>query len=174
MSIETVTHDQMQALQALSATNLKVSEARALLSELEETETVYLEAREKKAMARITALLEKSRDVIRETKENYDEVQRFHQTVSSFADFLKEGHARFQSVLTLYSESEAAWNASMEEQETELAQAKQDLSVDRIKLANEGKSIESSKKELESANRRLESDRGALERAIIRFKSKRI
>lgn len=164
----------MNALQALSDTNLKVSEARALLSELEESETKYLAAREKKAMERITVVLRESRELIEETKANYDEVQRFHQTVSSFADFLKEGHTRFKEILTIFSEKEAEWSSDMERQEAELVQMKKILSVERTKIANDKKSIEFARKEIENGNKKLQDERGTLERAIIRLNDKQI
>lgn len=174
MTEKVVTAQHMEALQALADTNLKISESRALLTTLEEAETKYLVERERMATTRITEVLEASREVVLETKANYDEVQRFHGSVVAFADFLRQAYARFEAVVTLFDEKSRLWTTNIERQEAEIAEIRKLFSVDRAKIANEKKNIEVATKDLENGNRKLEDDRGTLERAIKRLKENNI
>lgn len=174
MNEHTISKEHMDALKALTDLNLKVSEARAELSEIENTKTEYIVEREKEAVERIEASLNASKDILRETRENYGLVSDFCNTMTGFADFLKEAHARFDEAVASFDESKVIFEAEMSRQENEIAETKKIIATERVKIANDKKSIENSKKTLEKTARKLEDERGTLERAIKRLKLGRI
>ncbi len=165
---------QMEALKALSDMNLKVSEVRAELSELETMKEAFIVSREKEVSERIDALLQESRETIKETVQNYQDMKSFHKEVSTFADILRENKESFVKLVDSFEESKELWSKQVEEQENALIEAKKTLTVDRVKIENDRKSIESARKELERATRKLESDRGTIDRKIARLKANKI
>lgn len=164
----------MDALKALSDINLKVSEVRNALSELQEAETEYLVAREKKAMQRIAKVLEESEALVDQASENYQEVRDLAHAMSEAAAFFVETEKVFQGLLTDFNERSQEWDATVLQQEEQLANARKTIETDRIIIKNDRESIEQTKANLLEDKRRVEDGRETVQRAINRLKEGRI
>ncbi len=147
----------MDIVKELAATNMKISDAKNILFKLQEDETVYLEIREKKALAQIEKILDESKELLDKTHENYDEIHDLCVSVCSFADFLTEAHGKFQGLLETYKESSDRWDAEFAKRHAELAEIKKNLAVERSIIENEKKGIEKAKQKIKEAEALIES-----------------
>lgn len=168
----TTTH--MQALKALSDTNLKVSEARNVLSKLQEEETEYLVSREKKALDRIQVALEKSHSLVEETNKNYEIINDFAKSISEGSLFLSEARERFVELVAAKDQKYQLWENSIKQQEETIISLSKGLKIQAV-------DVESARSVLEAKNRKLQEDtlkfkdeRGIVERQISRLKEQRI
>lgn len=174
MAEHIVSKEHMESLKALADLNMKVSEARELLSSLQETETEYLVARESTAIERIRKTVSESGDLLAEVRNNYREVENFYKTVSSFSEQMKETHTAFSSLLGDFKMSQVEWDRHIETQEEEISTLRRDIGVEKVRITNEKKNIESARKKLEDECKKIADQRGTLERAIKRLKDNRI
>lgn len=170
----TVDSKQMVALEALAATNLKVSEARGTLIKLEETETEYLIGRERRAMERIQEVHDDSSDLLKATQTNYDGVHQILSTVSGFSDYLSKAYDEFKGMLDSFEERNREWEANCKIWEDKVIETKNEIKVEQTKIYNEKKNIERQQTKIEMDRMKIEDDRGTLERAITRLKENRI
>lgn len=164
MDEHTVNKQHMDALKALSDTNLKVSEARALLTELEETETKYLVLREEKAMSRIRESVEASRLLINEIGENYSAVQDITKTVCGFVEYLREANVSFYSLLESFAEKSDAWDVKVEAQHAEIEDMRKQILAGKTQLSHEKESLGAQFLELETKTKVLRDREGVVDR----------
>lgn len=169
-----VSKQEMEALQALSATTLRVSEARATLIKLEETETEYLVSREKKAMDRIQAAFAVSQGLVEETNKNYELIADFASSVREGATFLAMAYEKFTAFCTEKATFFEAWERDIKNQEETVNGLRKLLKVEKVVIESEKNSIETTKKALSEQSRKLDDDRGTLERAFKRLKDNKI
>ena len=170
----TVDKQQMEGLQALAQTTMKVSEAKANLYKLEETETEYLVAREQKAMDRIRKVHDDSAALLQETQTNYAEVHQILRTVGEASAFIGEAYTAFKALLTDFEARNEAWEANCKAWEDHTKAVKDALKVERTKIENEKVSIETTKKGIAEDRRKVDDMRQTLDRAIKRLKDNRI
>lgn len=171
---KTVDHQTMQALKALSDTNLKVSEARTILINLQETETEYLIGREKKAMERIQKVHDDSADLLKGTQENYRAVSEILAIVSGASDSLAEAYKDFKALLADFDERNALWQENCQNWESGVVEARKLMKIEQAKIENGKKSNEIAAAKIAEDRKKLDSDRGTVERAINRLKENRI
>lgn len=164
----------MESLQALAETNMQISEAKALLSQIREDEVSYLAEREKKALARIQKIHDESEEIARKTKENYAEVHEICVLASGMVGFVHESHRQLSELAQTLEEKSVEWEKQEEKVLADLAETKKLLYADRIKVQNERKGLENAKKAFAKDVKKLQDDRGTLERAIKRIKEGRI
>lgn len=169
-----VTHEQMIALEKLAETNLKVSEAKNALSLLKKQEIEYIEEREKKTLDRIQVLFDESKQIIAQTKKNYEEVHTFNNTVISFSDALCEMHTKFSDILKDFDTREQKWSQEVTRQEKEALDIRKMLKQEEARLENEKKNLDKSFKKLEDEKTKLKDERETLSRAIERLKKNKI
>ena len=174
METHTVEKSTMDALKALSDTNLKVSEARGLLLKLQEDETVYLQGREERAVERIDGILKESDSVLGQVSDNYAKTANLSQEVSHVCDQITSLLTTFSECRELFATKCDEFDAFIGQQEDLLVKVKQDLKVQKTLLDNKEKSLEQAKKQIEIDRRKLNDERGTLERALIRLKEGRI
>jgi len=164
----------MDALRALSDTNMEVSRARETLSILKKDEAGYLEEREKKVIQHVHKALEDSEDIIKKTIQNYELVKDFAVSVSEAGKAIGEAVEEITKYSEVHEERISAWEARCKEQDNWIAEQKKVIQLSNVLLNSEKESIERQKKLLADGNRRLASDRATLERAIKRLKEGRI
>lgn len=152
----------MESVQALSNTNLTISEAKNTLFKLQETETEYLVSREEKAMDRIKNLLENSKELLDETTANHAKVKEYTDTVDSFAQFLKESHEKFSRMLEIFNERNELWDKNIKNQEQEIAKQRKLVELDTKKNEENEKRLKDYKKELEREKEYIESRQATL------------
>lgn len=174
MEIHEVNKEKMDALKALSETNLKVSEARALLQTLQEDETEYLVGREKRAVERIEAVLKDSEAVLSQIGENYASTANLSNEVADVCTKITDLLITFTECRGLFATKCDAFDAYIGKQEDSVAKMKQDVQVQKTLLKEKEESLNRKSKQIDIDRRKLIDDRAALERAINRFKKGRI
>ncbi len=174
MEIHEVEKQKMEVIQALATVNMKVSEAKGLLSKLEEQETEYLIEREARVMARIGKVLEESQQAIIDAHGNYAEKQKVAQSLSDFVTLLVETCEKFEKMREAYDEKTIVWENKVKTDETRLAELQRLIKVDG-ELLKEGKdALDRRENKLKQMERKITDDRGVIEREIKRLKEGRI
>lgn len=174
MEIKTVDKQQMEALKFLAETNLKIGEAKTLLQTLQEDETKYLVGRENKVLARISVLLDDSAAILAESSGNYEKVKELYEAVCSFADLLAHAHDDFKAFEEQSLEKIALEEARLRNIEGTIADQRQQINVDRVKIENWTKSLNQREEKLIDDTRKVASDRAAVDNAIKRLREGRI
>ncbi len=170
MDIQEIEKQKMESLNAIVQANLKVSEAKNLLTKLQEEETEYLVSRETKAMERITAVFEGSQQTILDAHENYASISEMTKSISGFVAFLAESVEKLEKLKELYDARTEAWENKVKTDEARLAELQRLVHVDKITLKNDKESLGKKEKTLKEFERKLEDERGVLERTVKRIK----
>lgn len=169
-----VTKQHMDALKALSDTNLKVSEARNTLTKLQETETEYLVSREKKAVEKVQKVLELSHNLVEETNKNYEYLESLARTIHDGGKFLSEAQEKFHALIEAKDEHYKLWERDIKNQEETIASLMKGLKIKETEIESGKKQIELGNRKVQEEVIRMKDERGTLDRAIIRLKDKRI
>lgn len=162
----------MNSLKALADTNLKISEVRTTLIKLEETETEYLEGREKKAVEKIQKVLDESKDLIEKTQNNYAEIHKLCTTVSEFAETLTKIYFQFKEMLAEFDTRNEAWDREVEKQVAEFGEIKKLIKLDKQVIENDKKAIKQSKEIIKNDQTHIESQRAQIKSAFEVLKQK--
>ena len=174
MNIETVKKEEMEALESLAKTNLKVSEAKVILANIKEEEDVYTKEREERVLKKIDKILEESNHILEDAYKNYNDIHNLSKDSSEFVSFLTEAHDSLSEMLEVFESKTDAWEANVKIREDKIEEIKKKILVDRIQIKNDQDSIDARNKEIANERRKIHSDRGALDRAIKRLKENRI
>lgn len=174
MHEQELSKERMDAFRELAETNMKIGEAKNSLAKVKEAEEAYLKERDEKATERIQKIIEDSRDLLKEVKENYGEIHNLANTASSFAGFLLEMSDTFVGLLADFQEKDKLWNEKTKRQEEEFEQVRNEIRADKVKIKNDLEAITRKKQLLAEDRRKLDDERGTLERAINRLKEGRI
>lgn len=158
-----VSKEQMQALQTLADTNLKISEAKNTLLRLQEEETDYLVSREKKAVEKIEQVVKDSQSLVNEIKDNHEKVQEFYQTVSSFTGFMTETYDKFHHISEDFEKRTEAWEIKVKTQMSDVSLIRKEVQKDREKLDKELEALKDKEKGLKALAGHLESRQTTLE-----------
>ncbi len=163
MNENIITKEQMDSMKALAQTNMEISKARGLLFQLEETETIYLENREKKAMDKIKKALDESKGLLIETNKNWSEVQGLYETASKSSVFLGEMYENMDGIIKDFTERSKSWEEHIDTQLEEIAKQNQDIKIQRVEIENSKTMLLKRDKSLKEAQILLESRQAALE-----------
>jgi hypothetical protein len=169
----TVTKEHMDALKALSETNIQISNAKNALFKLQEDETTYLTEREQKALRRIQAALENSSDLIQQTKDNYAEVHDLLKSATELATFIIEAQGNFKQLLADFEERNTIWEADIAKQEERLAELKKQSIADAALIANEKKNIAKEHVKIAHEKQKIDDAWGEIKREINRLKDRK-
>lgn len=174
MEIIEIEKARMDSLKALSETNMKVSESRVALAQLQEQVDAFILDREEKALNKISEMLEQSKATLQETHDNYDAVHSLARTASEFAAYLTESFAKLTAIRTTFDEKTALWGKEVEKTTEKYAEIQKLLKIDRDILKNDREGLEKEKRKLEIERIKLKDEWGTLERAIARLKQNKI
>lgn len=161
-------------MKVLADISMQISATRNTLSKLEETETEYLVLREKKALDRISKLLEDSRELLNETHSNHEEIKQFSNTVLSSANYVSEVQEKFHHLWDAFEKRNSAWEKEIKIQEKEAQKIKDEFKAERIAIENSKVSLKKSHELLATEKRKIEDQRGVLVRMIQRLGKNRI
>ncbi len=164
-----VTKQHMDALKALSDVNLKVSEARNLLTKLQEEETEYLVSREKKAVERLQNTLILSHNLVEETNKNYETITQFSKDVASGAEILARAVDGFKTLNEAKEKFFADWERDIKNQEETIVSLRNNLKVDAVNIDGQRKQLDARNVDLNTLQTKIEVDRGEIDRKIMRF-----
>lgn len=174
MNTQIIDKEKMESVKALADLTIKISDAKNILTTLQESETAYLVEREQTAITRIKKILEDSSDLISQAHKNYEDIQGLSNEVSGFCVFIGEIHDSFSESISEFREYQQEWDNYISEREKQVADFRKSVEIDSQLLENERKNIESGKKSLEVERIKLEDERETLRRAIQRLKKNKI
>lgn len=146
----------MESIRELANVSMKISEAKNLLFKLQEEETDYLVSREKKALEKVNKILEDSRDLLDKTHQNYEEIHKFCQTITEYADFLSETYEKLQGLIQIFNKKNEIWEENAKRQNIE-------LSTQRKLIENDAKTVEERKKRMDEERESIKKEREHLE-----------
>lgn len=167
-----ISEQQMTSVKALAETNIKISEAKNILYNLNKDESEYIKTREAKVIARISELYQQSKNTLDEINKNYEGVYTIFQMASEATTFLKENQNLFKDLLETFEEKNTQWKKDVSEQEERLVSLKKGLDQEKVNIINEKKSIELVKAAMVQERRKIADDRATLERAFSRINKK--
>lgn len=170
MELITLEKQKMDILSEIATTNMKISEAKNLLTTLQEKETEYLIIREKKALTKITKVLEESKDLLDKTHQNYEHIHEFCKTLSGYADFLDETHEKFSKMLETFAKRNEIWDENAKRQYEEIARQRKIVEQDAEAVAKRETKIIETKKGLIREREQIESRQQAL---LIAYKTEK-
>jgi predicted nucleic acid-binding Zn-ribbon protein len=174
MNIQTLDKQTMDTLKTLAETNVKISEAKGVLLELEASKETFLSGRELEATKRVETVLENSGEILEKIQKNYDESHQLLSTISGFVDFLNEAKDRFLSVVENFDKRQVLWEESVSKHEKTVADIQRKIKVDQVGIETDKKTLKKGWENLEKAEIKLKSDQGLLERNIKRLKEGKI
>lgn len=174
MDITQVDAQKMDALKALSETNLKVSDARVNLANLKEEEGQFIKERENNAVKRVQEIFEESRLVLNEAAHNYQMTTELASTTTDFSSFLLDAYDKFKDIRTSFAEHRTKWEEEVKKREEQLGELKKHVEVDRKLVETSKGTIEKALKSLEVERKKIDDDRQTLARATERLKQNRI
>jgi Asp-tRNA(Asn)/Glu-tRNA(Gln) amidotransferase C subunit len=154
--------EKMESLKALADINLKVSEARNLLTQLEEEETEYLVKRETKVMDRIKKTVADSQAMVKEADDNYSQIGELLQEITSFCSNIVKIQEQFNEILEVFNERNELWEKNIGEQQDNISEVRKQIKMHTVIIENDKKSLSSTKKLLESQRIHIESQQAAL------------
>lgn len=160
----------MEALQALADTNMKIGEARNTLSLLKAEETAYLTQRELKALETVQIILNESEEVLKLSFSNYEQVKKLANDASNFAQSLAESYQEFENLKVTFDKYTTAFEDSIKLKETELADIKNLMKLDKAQMKAEQDAINRAYKNIAVEKVKIKDSRETLERAFNRLK----
>jgi uncharacterized protein YukE len=172
--LETLEKEKFDTLKELADVNVKISEARNELLEIESSKNDYIKLREDETIQRVNKVLKSSEKVIKMAHSNYEEVRTFVNTVSGYKAAVDEGYSTLKDIIKDFNEYQDEWEKQNEDQIHSLSDLEKKVKKDRELLGRERKDVEKFKKSVELERRKVADDRGTLNRAIKRLKSKKI
>lgn len=152
----------MESLKALSDINLKVSEARNLLTELEEQETEYLVFREKKVMGRIKKTISDSQEMVKEADKNHGQIRELLESINGFCENIIKIQEQFSEVLEVFNKRNEVWEKNINLQQYSVAEIRKEIKLHSQVIENDKKSLNFTKKLLESQKAHIESQQATL------------
>jgi len=169
-----LTKEKMDAVKALADTNIKISEARDTLAKIKALESSYLSDREKKAIEMIEKIIKDSENLLKEAKNNYEEIISLYNTVSGFSSFLTDSYGKFKEMLVEFEKKNILWTASLNAREEELSQISATIRLDKVRIKNDRESLNRKEEDLKLERRKINDDRAVIDRAITRLKEGKI
>lgn len=164
----------MQSLKLLADTNMEISKAREGLSAIKKLETEYLAEREKKVIAHLETVLEESKGVVRQTKENHDAVKNLLTSAQGYSEAVLKGYEDFKQLVAAFEERDIEWERDTERTRKHLEEEKKVLSIQKITIDQGQEALTRAWEQLAKDQRKLAVDRGTLARAIERLKKNKI
>lgn len=174
MDIHVITKEKMEALEALAHTNIKVGEARGLLSQLKADETKYLAERDKKALESIQNILTESQEELKNAFSNYEEIKKFASDASNFSQALLESYNEFLELKKTFDEYTTSFEENIKVTQSQLEETKKQIKVDRMQLKADQEAVSRAWKQIALDKIKIKDERQTLERAMARLKENKI
>lgn len=174
MNTEILKKNEFDTIKALADMSLQISDARQTLIELQNTETAYLEEREKKTIKQIQNIFDKSEDLLKKINKNNEEVKTLYSVVSGYKSFLEEGQDKFAKLLEEFNERSTLWTKFVEEKYKEFGEIEQEAKQTKKQIEEDKEDIKNKQEEIRKDKIKIEDQREIIKRAIERLKNKQI
>ena len=155
----------MEAMKTLAELGMKVSKAKAVLSEMEQAKDDFINSRKKEVEKEIDNLLKQSKDILDEISSNNVATVSLFNTVNVFTDFLEEAYTTFNEEITEFKRYEDEYCNYVAKEDKKLLERKNELIKQGSELKTAEEKLQSWEKELEKTQTRINSRRLALAQA---------
>lgn len=157
----------MKTLRELSQAEMKVNEAKADLSNIQESKDAFLKDRQAETVQKISDIWKESSEITNKIGQNYEQVHTFYTTVSTLASFVGEAHEKFNELVKDFNEYSEEWEKNATEEWEKLREFKKDVDHQAL-LVKEGQKTnarikEENEKELGRIASRQKQIKSALE-----------
>jgi len=160
-----ITKETMEAMKTLAELGMKVSKAKAVLSEMEQAKDDFINSRKKEVEKEIDNLLKQSKDILDEISSNNVATVSLFNTVKVFTDFLEEACTTFNEEITEFKRYEDEYCNYVAKEDKKLLERKNELIKQGSELKTAEEKLQSWEKELEKTQTRINSRRLALAQA---------
>jgi len=160
-----ITKETMEAMKTLAELGMKVSKAKAVLSEMEQAKDDFINSRKKEVEKEIDNLLKQSKDILDEISSNNVATVSLFNTVNVFTDFLEEAYTTFNEEITEFKRYEDEYCNYVAKEDKKLLERKNELIKQGSELKTAEEKLQSWEKELEKTQTRINSRRLALAQA---------
>jgi len=160
-----ITKETMEAMKTLAELGMKVSKAKAVLSEMEQAKDDFINSRKKEVEKEIDNLLKQSKDILDEISSNNVATVSLFNTVKVFTDFLEEAYTTFNEEITEFKRYEDEYCNYVAKEDKKLLERKNELIKQGSELKTAEEKLQSWEKELEKIQTRINSRRLALAQA---------
>lgn len=174
MSIESLTKEGMTSAKALVNLNIEISEARNVLFKLQSEETSFIENREKKTFKAIQALVETSKDLIKEAELHHGEIKELFIETTQFLQRVQEVYTALQELRVTVTSSMNLFETNVSEHEGQVADIQKQFLAERASITSDKKFVIREKNKLQQEWRKIEDEKSTISRTIERLKNNRI
>lgn len=155
----------MDAMKVLGETNLKISEAKNILTKLQSTEAEYIQKREAKALEQIQKNLKDSKDIIDKTNSNYLKVKELNESVCSIVDYLDGVLSALNKTIETFDTVSSKFYDDVKSQKLEIENIEKALKLDVFQIQSEKKNIDRREKVLTDMKKHIESREESLKKS---------
>lgn len=170
MNTEILSKEQFNSVKELAETSVKISEMKTILLTLENTKDEYISKREKETIEKIQEIFDKSTDLIKNIRQNNEEIHTLYNVVSTYKHFLSEAYTDFKEMLTEFNEKSELWDKKVESQHKEFKEIEESIKKDKKYIEKDKKDIEKEQEKIRRDKIKIEDERQTLSRAIERLK----
>lgn len=154
--------------------NIKISEGKAALAQLEKLKNSFFEEREVALIKKINKILEESGGILNQAKSNYTEVHALYLEVCECVDFINECYADIKKQVDDFNEKSTAQQETIIRKEEELSELRKRLENDFESIKKDRQFVENQRTAMQGERRKLIDGQEALKRAIDRLKINKI
>lgn len=174
MKIETLNKESMEAMKTLADTNLAISNAKSVLSDIVESKDKFLESREREAVDAVKAVLEKSSNMLNEIGENHESLKEIRGLVTNIVDFARNFSAEISKAKEDLEEGSSETVRTIRRLRLDLEQKEGEIKKSLLSIDSEKKSLEEAWNALRKARKQLDSDQKALALAYQEIQNKKV
>jgi len=149
MNTETLSKEQFNSVKELAETSVKISEAKTILLNLENTKDEYISKREQETIEKIQGIFDKSTESIKNIRQNNEEIHTLYTVVSTYKQFLSEAYTDFKEMLTEFNEKSDLWDKKVENQYKEFSKIEESIKKDTEDIENTKKDIKKEKEQID-------------------------
>lgn len=161
--MENLEKQKFDTLKLLADANVKISDAKATLEQLEATKTDYLKLREEKTKEDIQKILNDSKGLVEEIHKNYKSVQVLCSVVSSYTVFLSEMQDKFSNMFSDFEKRNELWEKNVAAQKKELSEYQRIVKQDAEDIQSKEKILNETAERLKREKALIESRQQALQ-----------
>jgi len=172
--IETLEKTKFDTLKDIADLNVKVSEARNTLLEIEKEKESFIAKREKQTVVKITKVVKESEEMLSKATNNYEQVNTLVRVVTGYTESIREAHEDLKVLVKDYSEKNTLWEKNYENQVHSLSHLEKRINDDKKALKKEFSELAKQKELLGKQRIKLEDEKETIKRSIKRLKKGKI
>ena len=131
-----IDQEKMKTLKEVADANVKLSEMKADMANLESEKENFFKLREDELIGKLKKTLDESQDFVNQTLSNYKQVKEFNDELVSFSNFIKESQSQLKEFVDSFQNEAKEIVRQLEEQDNRLEQQKRQIESDNFFIAH--------------------------------------